>query len=358
MSASSPRMAVAPEVLPPEIWSIVVHLVDDHCWAWFCLRRVCPFLRLVTENVFASILVSDFSLRFAGDYAKTIIAENFHFEPNCTFHKPDKHKQTTVVNVEYSPKSFIFGNFHDPGFFFLKATNFSPPNSKARVVLKFQEQYDLTTRCENVSFQWPSYPWDVRDRCEYSDGNGDIASAVKRDLQRDYPFSLRRFCCKCSPRIKIPEQTAQCKCIERLLFAQSAECLTRLPKEAHFIRFDNKLHSMIIPSLTLDASTRELSFDWRHFLQHMYAKELEHRRLSRPWIRHVSLLSNPSRLRVHGRSNFDNTTFPLYEILEGCRTDSWIFWTQQRDQETLLDIDIQNASPFHVIANLPRRPVR
>jgi hypothetical protein len=66
-------MAATLEALPPEIWSFIVQLVDDRCFAWFVLRRVSPFLRHVTEGVFATQLVSDFSLRFAGDYADTVM---------------------------------------------------------------------------------------------------------------------------------------------------------------------------------------------------------------------------------------------------------------------------------------------
>lgn len=72
MAASDGRMP--PEALPPEIWSSIIHLLaDDRCFAWCVLRRVSPFLRHVTEDVFATLLVSRFGIRFAGDYARDVV---------------------------------------------------------------------------------------------------------------------------------------------------------------------------------------------------------------------------------------------------------------------------------------------
>jgi len=60
------------EALPPELWFNIITYFDDD-FAWHALRRVSPFLRHVTEDVFASLLLRTCSLRFAGEPAKNLL---------------------------------------------------------------------------------------------------------------------------------------------------------------------------------------------------------------------------------------------------------------------------------------------
>ena len=57
---------MSPEDLPVEIWHIIIMYIDDHCFAWFVLRQISPFLAHVAQDVFARIVSRTCSLRFAG----------------------------------------------------------------------------------------------------------------------------------------------------------------------------------------------------------------------------------------------------------------------------------------------------
>jgi|TARA_R110002003_G_scaffold1048_15_gene22270 hypothetical protein len=67
------RVSMPPEALPPELWHLIIELLDDHCFVWFVLRRVSPFFRLATEDVFARYFLRTCSLRFAGEPAKNFL---------------------------------------------------------------------------------------------------------------------------------------------------------------------------------------------------------------------------------------------------------------------------------------------
>jgi hypothetical protein len=69
--ASAPPLPL--ETLPPEIWMMIVLGLEDHCFAWFVLRRVSPFLRGVTETVFTQRIIKDMSIRFVGESAKATV---------------------------------------------------------------------------------------------------------------------------------------------------------------------------------------------------------------------------------------------------------------------------------------------
>jgi hypothetical protein len=86
MAASSPESLVSPgvgphasivsmppEALPPELWQLIIATLDDHCFVWFVLRRASPYLRAVTEDVFARHMLRTCSLRFAGQHAKNLL---------------------------------------------------------------------------------------------------------------------------------------------------------------------------------------------------------------------------------------------------------------------------------------------
>jgi hypothetical protein len=55
-----------PPVLPSEIWHQIIDTLDDNCFTWFVLRRVSPFLKSVTEQVFSLRALRGFSVTFAG----------------------------------------------------------------------------------------------------------------------------------------------------------------------------------------------------------------------------------------------------------------------------------------------------
>lgn len=61
------------QVLPPELWQLIIAFLDDHCFVWFVLRRVSLHLRLVTEDVFARYVIQTCSLRFVGESAKNLL---------------------------------------------------------------------------------------------------------------------------------------------------------------------------------------------------------------------------------------------------------------------------------------------
>lgn len=70
--ATATGVGPAPEDLPPEIWFHVIAYLDDDI-AWHRLRRVSPYLRQVTEEAFASLVLRTCSLRFAGESARELL---------------------------------------------------------------------------------------------------------------------------------------------------------------------------------------------------------------------------------------------------------------------------------------------
>jgi hypothetical protein len=62
-----------PDSLPAELWHSIIMFLDDHCFAWFVLRQVCPFLACVTEDVFARYVSRTCSIRFAGQTSRNLL---------------------------------------------------------------------------------------------------------------------------------------------------------------------------------------------------------------------------------------------------------------------------------------------
>ncbi|KAF2183840.1 hypothetical protein K469DRAFT_667557 [Zopfia rhizophila CBS 207.26] len=121
--------AMPPEMLPPEIWRMIILLLEDHCFAWFVLRRVSPLLRQVTEDCFASPIIGNCVLRFAGDYARGVTME----------HKLKKF--TNLPESVYKEATNQLSSLFDgkPLCFSFKAANFFPPDTKQTVVFKLQD---------------------------------------------------------------------------------------------------------------------------------------------------------------------------------------------------------------------------
>jgi hypothetical protein len=66
-------VSMAPEALPVEIWHIIIMYIDDHCFAWFVLRQISPFLAHVTQDVFARYVSRTCSLRFSGQTLTSLL---------------------------------------------------------------------------------------------------------------------------------------------------------------------------------------------------------------------------------------------------------------------------------------------
>ncbi|KAF2121233.1 hypothetical protein BDV96DRAFT_594449 [Lophiotrema nucula] len=227
------------EALPPEIWRLAILHLDDHCFAWHVLRRVSPFLRQITEDVFAALLVRDCTVRLTGEYARSIVTEFAKF-----------HAGSDGINYHGPWRPQFFDDLPSPGFTF-KVTHFSSSN-KDNAVLKLQEH----------SEDHEARPYHIR-------------TEKNQSVKLTYPFALRQRCCACPSRIQSEDDIAQCDCFRRMFFSQSRSHQTRMAKDSHFVRFDAKLSSLRIPSLSLDEVNQELSFDWRDFLHDLYLEELK-----------------------------------------------------------------------------------
>ncbi|KAH6846433.1 hypothetical protein CC77DRAFT_938609 [Alternaria alternata] len=143
-------VSMSPDVLPVEIWHIIIMYLDDRCFAWFVLRQTCPFLAHVTEDVFARYVSRTCSLRFAGQTLRTLLP-------------PDLRGDTQPPTPQYQA-----ANVQLPSFRF-QPSSFVPANTKARLVLKLSspatardtpslhQTYagtaDLTSRLTQVFFQ-------------------------------------------------------------------------------------------------------------------------------------------------------------------------------------------------------------
>ncbi|KAF2264309.1 hypothetical protein CC78DRAFT_544285 [Lojkania enalia] len=250
------------EALPPEIWAMVIQTVDDYCFAWFVLRRVSPFLRQVTEDVFATRIIRDCRIRFAGNYARSIASDAMEA----------KHSMASIGNTTFS----------------FNATNFSPPTTKEKVVLRLQDQ-----------FCWPGCP----------------------------------LCC-------LGHQP---------FFAQTRRTEALLSKEAQFIRHHGELRCHKLPSVALDRVRKEISLDWRALCQTLYYQELKERQVRRPWIRHVTSVTNgtnPMQIRFYGEAGkqlkLRYQTWGREELLEGCKEDGWIFWATPRDENDVITLNLHS----------------
>lgn len=59
--------------LPAEVWQLIIEALDDHCFVWFVLRRVSPFHKAVTEDVFARYVLHTCNIRFAGEMLRHLL---------------------------------------------------------------------------------------------------------------------------------------------------------------------------------------------------------------------------------------------------------------------------------------------
>ncbi|KAF2471232.1 uncharacterized protein BDR25DRAFT_285677 [Lindgomyces ingoldianus] len=301
-----------PEALPPEIWMMIILRLDDHCFAWFILRRVSSFFRQVTENVFAQRIIRDFAIRFAGDYARTIIVHSLLNE-----------EQKRECGAK-SHLNLLFGT-QTPTFFF-EATRFTPPDTKERAVLQLQEQPS--------AYESSFFMVDIKEG----------------PTHRKYslPFYLRRKCCKCTPPIESTLDLEYCNCLSDIFFAQTREDRTRLATSSHFVRFSKELRSSKLPAIELDVENRELSFDWRSLCQRFYYDELQTRRTMRPWLRELSpkqraylldigqkYLNGPSSHAVYVKVMEGRNVVNGPELQEACQRDGWIFWDVEGEPENL-----------------------
>jgi hypothetical protein len=66
-------VSIPPETLPPELWHLIIALLDDVGFAWNVVRKVCTYLKHVTEDTFARYMLRTCSLLFAGDPAKNLL---------------------------------------------------------------------------------------------------------------------------------------------------------------------------------------------------------------------------------------------------------------------------------------------
>jgi hypothetical protein len=180
----------------------------------------------------------------------------------------------------------------------------------------------------------------------------------RRDLAQAHPSSDPPACCTCMNHIQSPREAHACPCLTRSFYTQSSETSKRLRTEAHFVRFNNALHSLKIPSLALDEESHTLSFDWRQFFHELYLKELLSRRLTHSWIQHATLLSDPQRLLVHGQCGLAGAFYTVSQICERWETDGWIFWTKSKDQENLLEMDMQSARASDKLFQVPIQSLR
>ncbi|ORY10259.1 hypothetical protein BCR34DRAFT_468604, partial [Clohesyomyces aquaticus] len=212
--------SLPPETLPPEIWMMIILSLDDHCFAWFVLRRVSPFLRSVTESVFAQRIIKDIAIRFAGNGAKNVIVDHVVKQVYLTTQR--------LRDARKDHFQTLFGTQH-PTFYF-EATRFSPPDTKEKVILKLREPLN--------SYQNSAIVVEVSE------------VAARRTTRYPFAWFLRKACCSCDPE--------KCGWL----------------KSSHFVRVGGALRSARLPSIELIEETREISLDWRLFCQRFYYDEL------------------------------------------------------------------------------------
>ncbi|KAF2826383.1 hypothetical protein CC86DRAFT_28655 [Ophiobolus disseminans] len=199
-------VSMPPETLPPELWHLIIALLNDHCFAWHVLRRVSPYLRLVTEDVFARCFLRTCSLRFAGEPAQNLLPSDWQATAH-DHHNLYRHLRQYTENA---------GVLQLPTFPFQPCA-FVPSSTKAKVVFKLCEPASDPEFNSAHTFQLPS--------------NARLAD---------------------------------------IFFKPGAEAdsnRTRLIDEAHFVRFNNQLKSIRTPSLMIDVPAREITLDWRQLCQ-------------------------------------------------------------------------------------------
>ncbi|KAF2002469.1 hypothetical protein P154DRAFT_520936, partial [Amniculicola lignicola CBS 123094] len=210
------------ETLPAELWDIIIssYPAEDRCWVWFVLRRVSPFLREITEDVFAKRMIRDSSIRFGGQYAKDVISE-------------------ARPNVQFSC------NMPSPGFVF-KAVHFFPAHTKDKVVFEHNHNWI----------------------CRYTAGS---------TIRKHHRWILEETCI--CPASKRPSEDAPCNCYRSIFFGQGPDLRLRLAQKTHLVQLNDQLKSIQLPSITLDRHLSTISIDWRLLCQSFYYQELKSLRI-------------------------------------------------------------------------------
>lgn len=235
------------------------------------------------------------------------------------------------------------GSLSESSLFAFKPSHFDPPSSKDRLVLQF-----ATTIPRRID----------GSRHSQSELNHFLKFkpfiALRDSLAKTWPFSLQKLLCTCNPPVSSPDDAHRCPCISDLFFAQSPETASRLPTTSHSITFDSHLYSLRIPSLDLDHKTSTLSLDWRPTVSQIYSKELHSRRFVAHWLRNTTLLSNPSRLVLHGDfGKSDSASYTVRDFVEGWQRNGWVSWTEDKDLQTCAVFDLEAAQPNDRIFQLP-----
>ncbi|KAH8716991.1 hypothetical protein GQ44DRAFT_751954 [Phaeosphaeriaceae sp. PMI808] len=137
--------SMAPEVLPPEIWHLIIALLDDQCFVWFVLRRVSPFLNLGHRRCVRALHPPHLQLVFRGRACK---------EPSVSLDLRALPTETLCVSAPTrSPVD-------------LQPCLFLPPDTKAKVLLRL---------CDRVSnHDYILVPQDNAQSMQSSDRLADI----------------------------------------------------------------------------------------------------------------------------------------------------------------------------------------
>jgi hypothetical protein len=202
-------------------------------------------------------------------------------------------------------------NYSDPGFLF-KPTAFAPPDTKENIIFKLQER--------PAEYELPAHQQAFR-----------LARGLPRRSAYTATFTFRRRCCSCPTRIEHPSDVTRCDCLARLFCTQADDCRKRLGTDPHFVRLDNHLRRVSLPSVTLDPEKLEMSLHWRMLCQNFYYDELKMRRVARPWLRYLTRGPTSDQVLVQKGCEDRLLAVGHLELLEACRTEPWLFWDSRSD---------------------------
>ncbi|KAF2033427.1 hypothetical protein EK21DRAFT_40201, partial [Setomelanomma holmii] len=205
-------VSMPPKALPTEIWLQIIDFLDDRCFVWFVLRRVSPYFRLVTEDVFARFFLRTCSLRFVGEHAKKLLPPDLQEHGDLYYERASNFRQA----MRHQPPTFRF-----------QPVAFAPADTKTKAVLRL---------CDPASD--PGYAPEFQHANQIP--SGDRLANVFFDNER-----------------------------------KASSNRARLMNAAHFVRLDNQLKIMRIPSLVIDVSAREIVLDWRRLCQDFLYDELK-----------------------------------------------------------------------------------
>ncbi|RMZ67223.1 hypothetical protein GMOD_00001114 [Pyrenophora seminiperda CCB06] len=213
--SSRDHVSMPPEYLPVEIWHLIIMCLDDYCFAWFVLRQTCPFLNLVTEQVFARYVSRTCTVRFAGQTLGSLLAHDLQADTgDC---RQDPASRQALVRHHASPASY-WANFSraQPPSFRFQPSSFVPATTKAKLLLKL---CDAPTLHETLPVYLPHA--------------GTIDTTTH---------------------------------LIQVFFQPGAEAdaeRSRLLNQAHFVLFHGQLRSMRLPSATFNVADHQLLLDWR-----------------------------------------------------------------------------------------------